>query len=181
MNNFLFKMLSFASVVVLVAAAGPQAADPVPGAPPLAVPAPTSVPAAPPPSDAGSAPAAPVAATPAALTVASPAARSYSAYSYYGERYRDPFVPLVGDIRTDSQFDRPPAIASLVLKGIVQDTKGRMALLTSGVSSYILRGGRLFDGRNRAVKKISGVIKTDSVVLIGADRTVRELRTKINL
>ena len=75
-------------------------------------------------------------------------------------------------------LERPPQIASLMLKGIVQDARGRMALLTSGVNSYILKGGRLYDGRNRMVKKIAGVIKTESVVLIGADRTVREIRTK---
>ena len=106
-------------------------------------------------------------------------AASYKNYTYYGDRYRDPFIPLNGDIRSDqSSYDRPPQITSLMLKGIVQDAKGRMALLTSGISSYILKGGRLYDGRNRMVKKIAGVIKTDSVVLIGADRTVREIRTK---
>ena len=106
-------------------------------------------------------------------------AASYKSYVYYGDRYRDPFIALNGDMRGDqSALDRPPQIASLVLKGIVQDAKGRMALLTSGVSSYILKGGRLYDGRNRMVKKIAGVIKTESVVLIGADRTVRELKTK---
>jgi len=104
---------------------------------------------------------------------------AYKSYTYYGDRYRDPFIPLNGDIRTDQQaLDRPPPLVSLTLRGIVQDAKGRMALLTSGVNSYILRGGRLYDGRNKMVKKIAGVIKTDSVVIIGADRTVRELRTK---
>jgi hypothetical protein len=103
---------------------------------------------------------------------------SYRNYTYYADRYRDPFVALTGDIRSDPSLDRPPQIASLMLKGIVQDSRGRMALLTSGVSSYILKGGRLYDGRNRMVKKIAGVIKTESVVLIGADRTVREVKTK---
>jgi hypothetical protein len=107
---------------------------------------------------------------------------SYKNYVYYGDRYRDPFVPLNGDIRSDqSALDRPPQVAALTLKGIVQDAKGRMALLTSGVSSYILKGGRLYDGRNRMIKKIAGVIKTNSVVIIGADRTVRELKTKAPL
>ena len=106
-------------------------------------------------------------------------AASYKNYTYYADRYRDPFIPLNSDFRTDqSAMDRPPQIASLMLKGIVQDGRGRMALLTSGVNSYILKGGRLYDGRNRQVKKIAGVIKTESVVLIGADRTVREIRTK---
>lgn len=114
---------------------------------------------------------------PAATTTA--ANSPYKNYTYYADRYRDPFIPLNGDFHTDqSALDRPPAIASLMLKGIVQDAKGRMALLTSGVYSYILKGGRLYDGRNRMIKKIAGVIKTESVVLIGADRTVREIKTK---
>ena len=112
----------------------------------------------------------------------SSASQTYKNYTYYGDHYRDPFIPLNGDIRSDqSALDRPPQLSSLILKGIVQDAKGRMALLTSGVNSYILRGGRLYDGRNKMVKKIAGVIKTDSVVIIGADRTVRELKTKLPL
>ncbi len=118
-------------------------------------------------------------ATPAALATTAPATPAYKLYVYYGDRYRDPFVPLNGDFRGDQNaLERPPQIASLVLKGIVQDSRGRMALLISGLNSYILKGGRLYDGRNRMVKKIAGVIKTDSVVIIGADRTVRELKTK---
>jgi hypothetical protein len=106
----------------------------------------------------------------------------YKSYAYNGDRYRDPFVSLASDIRADqSVLDRPPQVGSLTLKGIVQDAKGRMALLTTGVNSYILRGGRLYNNRNKMVKKIAGVIKTDSVVIIGADRTVRELKTKIPL
>lgn len=108
-------------------------------------------------------------------------APSYTTYNYYGEKYRDPFVPLIGESRSDQLSDRPPAIASLMLKGIVQDNNGRLALLTSGISSYILRGGRLYDGRNKMVKGLSGVIKTDSVVIIGSDRTIREIRTKTTL
>jgi hypothetical protein len=106
---------------------------------------------------------------------------SYMSYTYYGERYRDPFISLNGDVRSADLLDRAPQISSLTLKGIVQDANGRMALLVSGVNSYILHGGRLYDGRNRPVKKISGVIKTDSVVLIGSDRTVRELKTRTEL
>ena len=115
----------------------------------------------------------------ALAATSAPVSSPYKNYTYYADRYRDPFIPLNGDFRTDqSALDRPPAIASLMLKGIVQDAKGRMALLTSGAYSYILKGGRLYDGRNRMIKKIAGVIKTESVVLIGADRTVREIKTK---
>jgi len=106
---------------------------------------------------------------------------SYLTFTYYGDKYRDPFIPLTGDMHSADLLDRAPQISSLVLKGIVQDANGRMALLVSGVNAYILRNGRLYDGRNRAVKKISGVIKVDSVVLIGSDRTVRELKTRAEL
>lgn len=118
---------------------------------------------------------------PAKTDAPAPAQPLYKTYSYYGDRYRDPFIPLNGEFRTDQNTDRPPQVATLTLKGIVQDARGRMALLTSGASSYILRGGRLYDGRNKMVKKIAGVIKTESVVIIGADRTVREIKTKSSL
>jgi hypothetical protein len=113
--------------------------------------------------------------TAAAPTPAAPKP-AYLLYTYYGDRYRDPFLPLTGEFRGDQVADRPPQISSLMLKGIIQDQKSRVALLTSGVSSYILKGGRLYDGRNRMMKGISGVIKTGSVVLMGSDRTIRELR-----
>ncbi len=111
----------------------------------------------------------------AAQTPAKPLAE-YQTYTYYGDRYRDPFIALNGDYRNDQGADRPPQISTLLLKGIVQDDKGRVALLTSGISSYILRGGRLYDGRNHVMKGISGVIKMNSVVLMGSDRTVKELK-----
>src|SRR5579872_4772656 len=71
--------------------------------------------------------------TPASKTTAAPNTQpkevpSYITYNYYGEKYRDPFVPLIGESRSDQTSDRPPAIASLMLKGIVQDTNGRLAL-----------------------------------------------------
>jgi hypothetical protein len=125
------------------------------------------------------APPAPKAKTATEATETAAAARSapaYQLYTYFGDRYRDPFVPLNNQYRNESDVDRPPQIASLLLKGIVGDEKGRMALLTSGVSSYVLRGGRLYDGRNHQMKGISGVIKTNSVVLMGSDRTIKELK-----
>lgn len=112
---------------------------------------------------------------------APPPLPAYARYQFYADRYRDPFIPLVGEIQSDQMADRAPQIGSLLLKGIVQDTKGRMALLNSGVSSYILRAGRLYNSRNRLVKGVSGVIKADSVLIIGADRTVRELRVRPKL
>jgi hypothetical protein len=106
---------------------------------------------------------------------------SYAQYNYMGDRYRDPFIPLIGEGVTNTALDRPPQVASLVLKGIVQDAKGRMALLNSGVSSYILRGGRLYDGNNKMVKGIAGVIKQESALLIGPDHTPHEVFIKKTL
>ena len=99
----------------------------------------------------------------------------YLTYKYFADRYRDPFIPLNSDARGDL-YDRPPQTAALTLKGIIQDSSGRIALLTTGPASYTLKGGRLYDGKSRAVKGMSGVVKANSVILIGADRTVRELR-----
>jgi hypothetical protein len=104
---------------------------------------------------------------------------SYELYTYYGDRYRDPFIPLIGQMFSDKSVDRPPQTASLLLKGIIEDAHGRMALLASGVSTYILKGGRLYDSHNKMVKGMSGVIKANSVVVIGADHTVRELKVKV--
>lgn len=106
---------------------------------------------------------------------------SYLLYTYMGDHYRDPFIPLIGEGVTNSALDRPPQVASLVLKGIVQDAKGRMALLNSGASSYILRGGHLYDGNNRLVKGIAGVIKQESALLIGPDHTPHEVFIKKSL
>jgi hypothetical protein len=109
------------------------------------------------------------------LTTAPAAAAepAYQSYKYMGDRYRDPFIPLTGN--TYQATDRAPQVGSLVLKGIVEDSKGRVAIVSNGSSSYILRAGRLYDGRNHVVKGISGVVKAESVVLVGSDHTVKEL------
>jgi hypothetical protein len=108
-------------------------------------------------------------------------APAYQLYSYYGDRYRDPFIALTGEFRQDQGADRPPQISTLSLKGILQDEKGRVALLTSGVNSYVLRGGRLYDGRNHLMKGISGIVKSNSVILMGSDHTIRELHVTATL
>lgn len=111
---------------------------------------------------------------PAATPAAAPAP-AWKSYSYLGDKYRDPFIPLTG-AGADTDSDRAPQISTLQLKGIIQDPKGRVAVLSTGSMSYILRAGRLYDGRNRPLKGVSGVIKSQSVVLIGSDRTVKEIQ-----
>ena len=91
------------------------------------------------------------------------------------------FMHAAGQAFSDQSSDRPPQITSLELKGIIEDAQGRLALLTSGVNSYLLKGGRLYDGRNHMMRGISGVVKQSSVILIGSDHTVRELQLKVTL
>src|SRR5258708_34387854 len=43
---------------------------------------------------------------------------SYTTYTYYGDRYRDPFIPLIGEIRNSQSLDTPRPVSSLLLKGI---------------------------------------------------------------
>jgi hypothetical protein len=103
-------------------------------------------------------------------------------YVYKGDKYRDPFIPLTGSGFSSINSDAVPTpnIGSLSLKGIVDDGNKRMAVITGGGITFVLKDGRLFDNRNRQIRGISGYIKKNSVILIGADRTSKELnlRTK---
>src|SRR6188472_1170170 len=54
---------------------------------------------------------------PAAVAAPAPAQSAltsgYKTYVYYGDKYRDPFIPLNGDLRSDGALERPPQITSL--------------------------------------------------------------------
>lgn len=101
-------------------------------------------------------------------------------YKYSGDRYRDPFTPLVGQGAYFSENDESatPSIASLTLKGIIGEGKSKIALISGAGSTYILKNSRLYDNRQRQIKGITGAIKTDSVVIIAPDKTVKELRLR---
>jgi len=91
------------------------------------------------------------------------------AYSFRGERYRDPFSPLIGGgAAINSNAVRVPALSQMMLKGIIQDGNERTALITAPGGSYTIRGGRLYDGRNRLVPGISGVVKSNSITLFSS-------------
>src|SRR5438132_747089 len=49
-------------------------------------------------------------AQPAAVPEAAKAEPAYQQYSYYGDRYRDPFIPLTAEYHADQTADRPPQI-----------------------------------------------------------------------
>ena len=123
---------------------------------------------------------------PSAVTVAAAAPEPVKKaepdkYVYpFSAQNRDPFVPLIGGQGTASASDSAQLLAqnfsNLELKGIIGDGKGRMALIVSSDGdSYVLKSGRVFDKRNHAINGISGAIRENSIVLISANKTVREL------
>jgi hypothetical protein len=100
---------------------------------------------------------------------------------YKGDKYRDPFVALNGDGYFSSSLSDEvavPNIGSLILKGIFDDGKLKMALISGAGVNYILKGSHLYDNRQRLVRGISGIIKKDSVIMIAPDKTTKELKLK---
>jgi hypothetical protein len=107
--------------------------------------------------------------------------KEYVNSDYRGDKFRDPFVPLnVEGFSSSSMSDEAviPNIGSLMLKGIFDDSKSKIALISGGGVNYILKGSHLFDNRQRLVRGISGIIKKDSVIMIAPDKTTKELKLK---
>lgn len=86
-------------------------------------------------------------------------------YAYPHGDKRDPFIPLTGGSRTGS-VNLAQNFANLELKGILRDRRGKIAVIAaSDGESYTLRGGKVYDRRNRIVSQVTGIIKQESVVL----------------
>ena len=103
-------------------------------------------------------------------------------YSYKGDKFRDPFIALNGEGMSASaslsEEVTIPNIGGLTLKGIFDDGKIKMALISGGGINYILKGSHLYDSRQRLVRGISGIIKKDSVIMIAPDKNTKELKLK---
>ena len=98
-------------------------------------------------------------------------------YVYRGDQRPDPFVPLnIAGVAVTTDEMVTPNIASLALKGIFSSGKQRVALISGGTITYLLKDSRLYDNRQRMIKGISGAIKNDSVIIIAPDKTMRELK-----
>lgn len=107
---------------------------------------------------------------------------------YGGGKIRDPFMKLGGAGAVSAPVAAPPkdfdpedfSIHQLELKGIMKDKAGLSAMLVDMNShfSFILRGGRLYDMRKKAVPGVTGVIvpAQKSVTLTTADKDVQTLR-----
>jgi hypothetical protein len=104
-------------------------------------------------------------------------------YVYGGDSRRDPFIAL--NIENSSSGGGAsteevvvPRLDALSLKGIIDDGKAMTALISGGGITYILREHSLYDNRQRLVRGVSGAIRKDSVVLMGADRVTKELKLR---
>jgi hypothetical protein len=141
---------------------------------------------------AGSASAGP-AASPVAVASSTAAARSPIGVStqtvssiYTGDRVRDPFLPAaMGGARSvrreDSKSEGPEVvdIHGMTLRGIMKDPKVDYALFTAeNGGTYLLRGGKLYNERNKVVPGITGAIrlKQKTVELITPDKDVQVFR-----
>ena len=133
-------------------------------------------------------PAAPAPVAPAAPTApAAPAAEADEEPLYvYSASGRDPFVPLSGGAALDmggSSADVQPGAfnpTSVELKGILRTQTGRWAVLTGtgGGDRYTVENGKVLDGKKKPVEGFVGIIKEKSLVLIGPNNQVTELRMK---
>ncbi len=105
---------------------------------------------------------------------------------YTGDRVRDPFLPAaMGATRSRRAEDTKAAgpgivdIHGMILRGIMKDAKIDYALFASeDGGSYLLRGGKLYNERNKPVPGITGVIKLKqkTVQLITSDKDVQVFR-----
>ena len=107
---------------------------------------------------------------------------------YGGSKLRDPFMKLGGAGGAGAPVAAPAAdvdpeefsIHALELKGIMRDNGGMTAMLVDMNThfGFMLRGGRLYDMRKKAVPGVTGVIQPaqKSVTLTTADKDVQTLR-----
>jgi hypothetical protein len=105
---------------------------------------------------------------------------------YTGDRVRDPFLPAaMGGTsvrRVDSTKAGGPEVVDIhgmTLRGIMKDAKVDYALFTAeGGGAFLLRGGKLYNDRNKPVPGITGAIKLKqkTVELITPDKDVQVFR-----
>jgi hypothetical protein len=123
---------------------------------------------------------------PAAAPVKAPAAPaeppSEPEYVYSGTS-RDPFIPLVGGPAANlTTSEKEPGAfnpGGLELKGLTRSRTGRWAVLVSTTGDqYIVENGKILDGKRKPVEGYVGIIKEKSLVLIGPNNQVTELKLK---
>ena len=127
----------------------------------------------------------------AQVAVSTPALTVEQAYRPVNPR--DPLIPatVYGDMKGGEGRFKAPASAevakgtfsvyALTLTGIVEDSRGREALLRDGAGNmYTLRAGRLTDLKKKPVPGVSGVVKGKQVILMTEDKKVHHLNLREN-
>jgi len=112
-------------------------------------------------------------------------------YVYGGLSFRDPFLPSKGERLARARLGLTkeaviPSLGSLSLKGIVEDSKDKIALFTSPYGSYMFVNGKLYDSQNRLVKGVTGKLvskedggkKQAGVILITEENYYKEFYLK---
>lgn len=96
---------------------------------------------------------------------------------------RDPFIPLAGQGQFTSgiasahgQGEFSPS--SLELTGILKTRTGRWAVLRGAGGTYLVRDGKIQDSKSKPVKGYVGIVKEKSLVVIGPDNQLTELKLK---
>ncbi|MCG2725390.1 MAG: hypothetical protein L6420_03865 [Elusimicrobia bacterium] len=96
--------------------------------------------------------------------------------------FRDPMIisNVFGDqktwpaVKTSEVSKTTFSIYNLSLSGIMEDSSGKQAMLkdTKTRQIYILRVGKLMDGKKKTVKGVTGVIKGKQVILMTEDKKI---------
>jgi len=106
--------------------------------------------------------------TPAPVVKPEPVKTKKIVYVYQGHRFRDPFIPLTGGLVTSKKLSEKLTagnLRSFVVKGIIEDEKGKIALLTApGGKNYLLKEGKLIDSEGKTITGIKGTIEKNKVV-----------------
>jgi len=127
------------------------------------------------------------AALPAAAQVAVSTPAATVEQFYKPVSLRDPLV--VSTVYGDSKGKGKPAgaqpsvaattftVYGLTLTGIMEDSRGRQALLRDAATGalYTLKGGRLTDSKKKAVPGVSGLVKGRQVILMTEDKKIHQL------
>jgi hypothetical protein len=116
-------------------------------------------------------------------TAKSPEPPAEPEYIYSGTS-RDPFIPLAGGsiaANISASVKEPGAFnpGGLDLKGLTRSRTGRWAVLVANTGDqYIVENGKIIDSKRKPVQGYVGIIKEKSLVLIGPNNQVTELRLK---
>ncbi|MBI4395836.1 MAG: hypothetical protein HY548_01990 [Elusimicrobia bacterium] len=105
-------------------------------------------------------------------------------YVYKADKMRDPFIPLVGQgmaefVPASSSTEGDFSPETVELKGMLKTKSGRWAVLrATGGATFLVKEGKILDSKRKAVVGYVGIVKEKSLVLIGPDNKVTELKLK---